>query len=153
MILCAVQNVAPSNNSEAFFIASRLQQQDQQLAEHTAAATNCPLLKLSTETDPTAADTDAGVNGENGEPAADQPIDLADSVDGGSEAAASATTTPGGTEPQAAPVPAAAGGAGAGAGLQLQPLQPLLPVCVTGAQHAHCIMRQHTFGSFADRAD
>lgn len=148
-----MQNVAPSNNSEAFFIASRLQQQDQQLAEHTAAATNCPLLKLSTETDPTAADTDAGANGENGEPAVDQQVDLADSVDGSSEAAASATTAAGGAEPQAAPVPAATGAAGAGAGLQLQPLQPLIPVCVTGAQHAHCIMRQHTFGRSANRAD
>jgi hypothetical protein len=36
-----------TNSSEAFFIASRLQQQDQQLAQHTATADNCPFLNLS----------------------------------------------------------------------------------------------------------
>jgi len=149
------------NSSEAFFIASRLHQQDQQLAEHTAAATNCPFLNLSIDpsTGPQPTDQDSPSTTPQGNPpppltpttpssAAESPGQgAASSAQLGSTAAEGGVgggglegTAGGSGEQEAGGGISAGGGAAAAAaavsgghqGPKLKPLQPLIPVGLSG---------------------
>jgi hypothetical protein len=126
--------VVAESSSEAVFIASRLQEQDEQLAQHAKDAGDGPLLanahaKAAAAAGSGAAASAAGDSDSANDNAEDQEEEGNVDVDWGSSSSTEAAEAPAGEQEAAAAV---AGDGDGAKKVKFRPLQPLIVLRMTG---------------------